>query len=178
MALEQYCPVLQIVGYQNSGKTTLMEKLIRETAKLGLRVASIKHHGHAAELKNEMELKDSERHQRAGATINAVEGGGSLQMHIQNQSWPLEKLVKLYKNFAPDLILVEGFKKERYPKVVLLRGEEDVALLSELTHIICAITWQPLSVNQTEFPIFELDGPEYMEYILRKLSDENGKKLI
>lgn len=38
--------ILQIVGYQNSGKTTLMEKLIQALTYEGMKVATIKHHGH------------------------------------------------------------------------------------------------------------------------------------
>ncbi len=83
MALEQYCPILQVVGYQNSGKTTLMEKLIKKSADSGLHIASIKHHGHGGALKNEIAEKDSERHQKAGSAITAVEGGGSLQIQIK-----------------------------------------------------------------------------------------------
>ncbi|KMJ55521.1 molybdopterin-guanine dinucleotide biosynthesis protein B, partial [Bacillus sp. LL01] len=96
MAMEQYCPVLQVVGYQNSGKTTLMETLIQQCSALGKRVATIKHHGHHTPQKQESNLKDSERHQQAGAEITAVEGGGSLQIHIKNQSWPLDQMVSLY----------------------------------------------------------------------------------
>ncbi|WP_332693926.1 molybdopterin-guanine dinucleotide biosynthesis protein B [Halalkalibacter lacteus] len=173
MALERYCPILQVVGYQNSGKTTLMEKLITKSADQGLHVASIKHHGHQVAQKNEIRVKDSQRHQQAGATITAVEGGGSLQIHSKNQSWSLEKLLKLYEHFSPDLIFVEGYKKEQYPKVVLLRGEKDVVLLHEVTNILCAITWKPLSVTEVEFPIFDLeDSSSYVEFILQKLSDE------
>ena len=54
--------VFQIVGYQNSGKTTLMEKVISGAAEKGVRVAYIKHHGHGGA----PDAKDSTRHQQAG----------------------------------------------------------------------------------------------------------------
>ncbi|MCL7749537.1 molybdopterin-guanine dinucleotide biosynthesis protein B [Halalkalibacter alkaliphilus] len=173
MALEQYCPILQVVGYQNSGKTTLMEALIKRYSSAGLQVATIKHHGHASPQKNESELKDSERHQEAGAEITAVEGGGSLQIHIKNQTWSLEKMVKLYESFSPDIILVEGFKKEHYPKVVILRSEKDIELL-QASNIVCVITWEPLPDYEQTFPTFHVDDTsKSIEYILQKLSDKH-----
>ncbi|WP_368505376.1 molybdopterin-guanine dinucleotide biosynthesis protein B [Alkalihalophilus sp. As8PL] len=173
--MEQYCPVLQVVGYQNSGKTTLMEILIQRCSKAGKRVATIKHHGHHTPQKQESNLKDSERHQQAGAEVTAVEGGGSLQIHIKNQSWSLDQMVSLYKSFSPDLILVEGFKKEAYPKVVLLRDEKDLSLLHEASDIICAITWEKeLKVREVDYPIYHLDDAvSYSEFILKKLSDDD-----
>ncbi|KHF39330.1 molybdopterin-guanine dinucleotide biosynthesis protein B [Halalkalibacter okhensis] len=173
MALEQYCPILQVVGYQNSGKTTLMEALIKRCSESGLQVATIKHHGHTSPQRNESKLKDSERHMEAGADMTAVEGGGSLQLHIKNQTWSLEKMVKLYETFSPDILLVEGFKKEPYPKVVILRSEKDVDLL-RASNIVCAITWKSLPDDQQDFPIFHVnDTPKSIEYILQKLSDEH-----
>ncbi|MFC0470537.1 molybdopterin-guanine dinucleotide biosynthesis protein B [Halalkalibacter kiskunsagensis] len=156
-----------------------MENLIKKSADQGWLVASIKHHGHSVAQKNEIEIKDSQRHQKAGATITAVEGGGSLQIHSKNQSWSLGKLLKLYEHFSPDIIFVEGFKKERYSKVVLLRDEKDIALLHEVSNILCAITWKPLPVMKFGFPIFSLeDQASYVEFILQKLSDDNESTSI
>jgi molybdopterin-guanine dinucleotide biosynthesis protein B len=152
-----------------------MEKLIKNSADQGLIVASIKHHGHQAAQKNEIGVKDSQRHQHAGA----LEGGGSLQIHSKNQSWSLDKLLKLYKHFSPDRIFVEGFKKEQYPKVVLLRDKKDIALLQEVENIMCAITWKHLSVTEEGFPVFPLeDASSYVEFILQKLSDEHESTSI
>ncbi|MFC0562268.1 molybdopterin-guanine dinucleotide biosynthesis protein B [Halalkalibacter alkalisediminis] len=177
--MEQYSRILQVVGYQNSGKSTLMEKVIKASSDLGWQVASIKHHGHHTAQKREGLLKDSERHEAAGAFMTAVEGGGSLQIHIKNQQWTLPKLVRLYEGFSPDVILVEGFKKEHYPKVVLLRGEEDLVLLEEVDQIVCAITWKPLIIDSLDFPIYNLTESDiYLEYILQKLSDDYGSRSI
>ncbi|WP_227939647.1 molybdopterin-guanine dinucleotide biosynthesis protein B [Alkalihalobacillus deserti] len=170
MAVERYCRILQVVGYQNSGKTTLMEKLIKGCSDRGWQVASIKHHGHNIAQKREGSLKDSERHEQAGAFLTAVEGGGSLQIHIKDQEWPLPKLIRLYESFSPDVILVEGFKKENYSKVVLLRGEEDIKLLREVDPILCAITWKPFKIESLDYPIYNLnESASYLEYILKEI---------
>lgn len=74
MSVGEICPILQIVGFQNSGKTTLSEKLIFRASKAGLKAASIKHHGHGGPPDNELSSKDSIRHHEAGAVISSVEG--------------------------------------------------------------------------------------------------------
>ncbi|GAE25712.1 molybdopterin-guanine dinucleotide biosynthesis protein MobB [Halalkalibacter wakoensis JCM 9140] len=172
----QHRRILQVVGYQNSGKTTLMETLISRCSELGMKVATVKHHGHATPQTNEATGKDSVRHQQAGADMTAVEGGGSLQIHVKQPSWSLDDILKLYENFSPDVILVEGFKKAPYPKVVLLRGEEDVSLIETATNIECVITWgnvQSMQAQRHSFPIFSINSPStYTDYILQKLSDE------
>lgn len=156
-----------------------MENLIEKCTDQGWQVASIKHHGHNVAQKREGSLKDSQRHEQAGAFMTAVEGGGSLQIHIKNQEWSLAKLIQLYQSFSPDVILVEGFKKDNYPKVVLLRGEEDLKLLQEADEVLCAITWKPLKVESLNYPIYNLlESDMYLEFILRKLSDNNGSKSI
>ncbi|MDT8862383.1 molybdopterin-guanine dinucleotide biosynthesis protein B [Alkalihalobacillus sp. MEB130] len=170
----QHRRILQVVGYQNSGKTTLVESLIRECSERGMRVATIKHHGHPTAQKQESHLKDSERHLAAGADITAVEGGGSLQIHIRNQTWSLDKLLQLYEPFPIDLILVEGFKHEHFPKVVLLRGPDDRELLSTLKNITCAIRWENFSLPEQRFPLYDIeDSASYIQYILQKLSDDD-----
>jgi molybdopterin-guanine dinucleotide biosynthesis protein B len=177
--MEQHRRIIQVVGFQNSGKTTLMENLIKQCTLMGWQTASIKHHGHNKALKRENALKDSERHEQAGAFMTAVEGGGSLQLHIKQQTWDLQKLIQLYDQFSPDVILVEGFKKESYPKVVLIRGEEDLPLLDDVEQIVCVITWQPLRIESALYPVYHLnESTAYLNYIIKKLSDDNGSTPI
>src|SRR5512139_3427672 len=63
-------PIVSIVGKSDSGKTTLIEKLIAELTNRGFRVATIKHNRHGFEIDHEG--KDSWRHKRAGAVITVV----------------------------------------------------------------------------------------------------------
>ncbi|WP_397537170.1 molybdopterin-guanine dinucleotide biosynthesis protein B [Rummeliibacillus pycnus] len=169
MAMGQHCAVLQIVGYQNSGKTTLMEKLIAKASEEGARVATIKHHGHGGAPET-VYRKDSQRHERAGAVIAGVEGAGTLCLNIQQASWQLEELVELYQLFHPDMILVEGYKKADYPKVVLIRDKEDVAYLQKLTNIICVLYWQDVDLSTFTCPAFPIRKEAlYMELLLKKV---------
>lgn len=154
--------VFQVVGYQNSGKTTLMEKLIRAATERGMRAATIKHHGHGGV----PDSKDSTRHQQAGAIVAGVEGDGILQLNMQQQNWTLDEIIHLYDFFPIDFIFVEGYKKEPHPKAVLIRNKEDLPLL-ELNNIQCVISW--ISLPDHSFPTFHVkQDEEYVPFILNK----------
>ncbi|WP_160920153.1 molybdopterin-guanine dinucleotide biosynthesis protein B [Pseudalkalibacillus hwajinpoensis] len=131
-------PVIQVVGYQNSGKTLFAEKMIEQASSHGIKVGVIKHHGHGRPDVYD-EKKDTGRHRNAGAVVTGVSGGGMVSIHAtQGSEWELEQLIRLYDSFDLDLILVEGFKEESYPKIVLVRNKDDLHLLNK-NHIIGTI---------------------------------------
>ncbi|MFJ7368001.1 molybdopterin-guanine dinucleotide biosynthesis protein B [Lysinibacillus sp. NPDC098008] len=166
MAMGQSQKILQIVGYQNSGKTTLMEQLIAHVTVKGLRVGTIKHHGHGG-IPTIEATKDSLRHEQAGASVTAVEGGGTLRLSIHQNSWQLADIVAIYADLPMDLILVEGYKNEQYPKVVLLRTTEDQALLQQVSNILCVLYWQGCTLDTSlAIPAFAIDDQaQYMEFL-------------
>lgn len=133
-------PVLQITGYQNSGKTTLAEELIAYAASRNLRIGSIKHHGHGGVPYGSIDSKDSGRHLKAGAAIASAEGAGFLQLVNQENKWGLDQLIHLYGSLSLDGILVEGYKQESYPKIVMVRHQRDWKLVDELTNIAAVIS--------------------------------------
>ncbi|MFB4162515.1 molybdopterin-guanine dinucleotide biosynthesis protein B [Alteribacillus sp. JSM 102045] len=173
MAVGQHCPILQIIGYQNSGKTTLMEKLIAKSSSLGLQTASIKHHGHGGRPSDETVAKDSSRHKRAGAFLSSVEGSGLLQLQASKETWALEDIIDLYQYFHPDLIFVEGYKHAAYPKVVLLRDQKDAWLLEQTTNVFCIISHETMKIP-VSVPHFLLqDDEKYLEYIFQKVRKQD-----
>src|SRR6478735_4175363 len=116
MALVACCTVLQVVGFQNSGKTTLVEKLIKRAKQFNLCVGSIKHHGHGGPPDSSSELKDSHRHQQAGANVAGVEGGGILQLTADSKDWSLKKLID-FINFSRQMsFLLKDIKKNPIQK--------------------------------------------------------------
>lgn len=149
MAVELTIPVLQIVGFQNSGKTTLLTKIIKAMSSKGLRVGIIKHHGHGGFPDSYDTDKDTAKHREAGATVTGVEGAGMLQLHALNgEGWTLPEIISFYNNLPLDIILIEGFKREVFPKIVLLRTEEDEVLLEQLENIQAVISWyKPLETE-------------------------------
>ncbi len=115
-------PILCFVGRSNSGKTTLIERLIPELVQAGYRVATIKHAGHGFEL--DTEGKDSWRHKRAGANAVMVMSKGSLAMFADvSDEIKVEELRDRFLDRSIDLILAEGWKSEGYPKIVVVRDQ-------------------------------------------------------
>jgi len=126
--------IFQVAGYQDSGKTTLSLKLIEHLSASGLKIATVKHHGHGG--KPEVnESKDSGRHIAAGAAVSLVEGEGRILIQAEQKQWTLLEEIEMLSFFKPDVILVEGYKNEKYPKAVILRDEGDLELLDKLPDI-------------------------------------------
>ncbi|MFC4559288.1 molybdopterin-guanine dinucleotide biosynthesis protein B [Virgibacillus kekensis] len=148
--------ICQVVGYKNSGKTTLMTQLIKFFSDDGVQVASLKHHGHGGE-PSVVDNTDSHQHMQAGSLISGVQGEQISQFTF-NTDMNLDRLIELYRYFQVELLLVEGYKKADYPKVVIVRTQRDLSLLDELSTIIAVVTWEPeLRENVTEFPVFDMD---------------------
>ncbi|WP_053365553.1 molybdopterin-guanine dinucleotide biosynthesis protein B [Bacillus sp. FJAT-27245] len=171
--------VFQVAGYQNSGKTTLVEALIRLLKEAGVAVASIKHHGHGG--KPDIAAgKDSSRHIAAGASASIVEGGGRLVLHSERESWQLEEQVKILAAFNPDVILIEGHKNATYPKIVLLRSGEDEKSLRKLKNIIAAAYWDTKPTAMADYPyypILDKQTPDLLaKLILKKIECQTPQK--
>jgi molybdopterin-guanine dinucleotide biosynthesis protein B len=114
-------PIVCIVGRSNSGKTTLIEKLIPELAERGYRVGTIKHH-HAGDFEADQPGKDSWRHARAGAVATALVGRRRMALFQRLEREPrLEAIARLFTP-VPDLVLAEGYKHAPYPKIEVVRA--------------------------------------------------------
>ncbi|WP_409274398.1 molybdopterin-guanine dinucleotide biosynthesis protein B [Neobacillus sp. SCS-31] len=147
--------VFQLAGYQNSGKTTLAESMIRLLKEAGLSVASMKHHGHGGK-PDIPEGKDSSRHMAAGADAVLVEGGGRLVLQAEKKLWALEDQINLLCAFNPHVILIEGYKYASYPKIILLRNSEEDKRLLELENIIAAVYWDNEPKVNAKYPLYPL----------------------
>ena len=112
--------VLGIAGWSGSGKTTLITKLIPLLAGRGVRVATLKHAHHAFDV--DQPGKDSYEHRKAGACEVIVSSARRwVQMH-EIGAGAEATLAQLLARISPcDLVLVEGFKTERHPKMEVFR---------------------------------------------------------
>jgi molybdopterin-guanine dinucleotide biosynthesis protein B len=114
-------PLVSIVGKSNSGKTTLIEKLIGELTRRGRRVATIKHNRHGFEIDHEG--KDSWRHKRAGAVTTVIASPGRIAVvEDTQQDLDIAAISDRYIR-AADIILVEGYKGNPHPKIEVFRTE-------------------------------------------------------
>jgi len=112
-------PVIAFIGKPDSGKTTLLEKLIPELHRRGYRIGTIKHHVHAFEM--DKPGKDTWRHKQAGASTVALSSPTGLGV-IRDvpEDLPIEELVGRYYGDI-DLVIAEGYKRLGLPKIEVFR---------------------------------------------------------
>ena len=162
----------QITGYKDSGKTTLITKLIARLNKERCETAVLKHHGHGGE-PDFSGSRDSERHFAAGAAATLVEGDGHIQLLAKmpgDEFTSVPSMLGVLRFFNPDIILIEGYKHDIYPKAVLLRTEEDLPLLKELTNIQAIIAWPDAMKGAKAaaggLPLFEIGSPSFLNWFV------------
>ena len=112
--------VLAVSGLHNSGKTTLLEKLLPALRSRGLKVGVIKHDGH--DFTPDVPGTDSYRVGEAGAEVVAVY---SVQRYLLTEAFRLteQDLLALFERHGYDLVLLEGFKDSGWPKIEVVRRE-------------------------------------------------------
>ncbi|MDK8180214.1 molybdopterin-guanine dinucleotide biosynthesis protein B [Paenibacillus sp. UMB4589-SE434] len=132
-------PVLQIIGYKNSGKTTLACKLIAALTAQGLRVGSAKHDAHEFRL-DDYET-DSEKHLSHGA-LETILTSSTATRSMRKSSTSLDEIAQqLYGKV--DIIIAEGFKSARYPKIALIHHAVEMRdLLAQAADIRLWISWE------------------------------------
>jgi molybdopterin-guanine dinucleotide biosynthesis adapter protein len=113
-------PVVAVIGHSGSGKTTFLEKLIPELTGRGLKVGSIKHDVHGFEM--DKPGKDSWRHKHAGASTTIISSPYQIGMvmDVEYDHQP-EELLSLFNGM--DIILTEGYKGSRIPKLEIFRAD-------------------------------------------------------
>ncbi len=114
-------PAVSFVGRQNSGKTTLLEKVIAELTRQGLAIGTLKHHGHP-NFEIDIPGKDSYRHRAAGSKATAILSSKRLAFTCDlPHEISCPEALELMPNY--DLVLVEGFRGVGLPTFELFRAE-------------------------------------------------------
>lgn len=129
--------IMQIVGYKNTGKSTLIAALTRYLTSTGRSVAVIKHDGHD-HFEMDHEGTDSYSFAQAGADAVVVMSEKRTAL-IERRATPLEDMLNYLS--AYDWILIEGYKQAPYPKLVMVREEKDLSLVETLQGVIGIISW-------------------------------------
>lgn len=157
-------PIISIVGASNSGKTTLLEKIITALTVRGYRVAAVKHDIHGFDVDHEG--KDSWRLKRAGADaviISSPKKVAIIQDVIRDQT--LEELSNRFK-LEVDIILSEGYKKGPYPKIEVFReGYCAEHLCKPEDNLIAIVSDIPLKVG---VPCINIDDPDTLVDFIEK----------
>lgn len=163
--------ICQIVGHKNSGKTTLMGKLLTFLHSEGLACASLKHHGHLEE--DPLMLGDSGEHFKSGGSPSGVVSPVFTHFSYKIEP-PLEAFLSFYREI-PRLrwLLIEGYKEALFPKIVLIKDKADWASLSNLKNILAVVTddSEVLSLAVGQFPVFNRNEAEKVgRFLLEKES--------
>ncbi|SFJ62618.1 molybdopterin-guanine dinucleotide biosynthesis protein B [Thermoflavimicrobium dichotomicum] len=157
--------ILQVVGYKNAGKTTLICHLIQTWSNRNFRIGTIKHDAHDFEM--DVPHTDTWKHQVAGAHTVAITSSQKTAI-IQHRSLSLSQLIASMAEL--DLVLVEGFKQENYQKVLIIKTEADLSLLHSLKQVIAIVSWFPFKhPTIPTWQIQQIDG--LADFLLKQLSE-------
>ncbi len=166
-------PIISIVGKSDSGKTTLIEKLVPELTRRGYRVATVKHDVHGFEV--DREGKDSWRHKKAGAHTVVISSAekAALIRDVERDLSLVEIREKLIRDV--DLILSEGYKRDVQPKIEIFRKEKHEELLcTKEDNLIAIVSDQTFSLG---VPCFDLEDMKGLSDFIQKefLASGEGK---
>ncbi len=162
-------PIIGFVARSNTGKTTLLERLLPLLTDRGWRVAVIKHAPHGFDI--DRPGKDSFRLRQAGARQTLIGSQERWVLMTETSRAPgLNELLRHIDQDHVDCVLVEGFKHEPYPKIEVHRPDLGHApLCSEDASIVAVASDAPLAVDPG-LPILDLNKPhEVADFVAAQL---------
>nr|WP_253292378.1 molybdopterin-guanine dinucleotide biosynthesis protein B [Blautia sp. MSJ-9] len=160
--------IVAISGVKNSGKTTLICRLLEIFKEKGLRVAVLKHDGH--DFEPDVPGTDTYRQLQAGAYGTVVFSKGKYMLVKQQPQITEKELLEFFPE--ADLILLEGFKYSNYPKIEIVRKGNSAESVCNPKRLMAIATnldaeeREALSIPE-DVPLFELDNAKSIaEFIL------------
>lgn len=166
-------PIVSIVGKSDSGKTTLIEKLVPELCRRGYRVATVKHDVHGFEV--DREGKDSWRHKKAGAHTVVISSPMKVAV-IRDVDHDAE-LSEIRDRYIRDvdLILSEGFKRNRQPKIEVSRREKHRDLLcTKEDNLLAIASDQPFEIG---VPCLDINDASGLVDLIEEKILKGGKRI-
>jgi molybdopterin-guanine dinucleotide biosynthesis adapter protein len=158
--------IIGLAGWSGSGKTTLVTKVIPRLIARGLKVSTLKHAHHGFDL--DQPGKDSFFHRIAGATEVIVSSALRFAILHELREEPEWDLGSLVAKMSPvDLVLVEGYKRDAFPKLEIHRAANGKPLIHpEDPHIIAVASDTALSAAMV--PVIDLNDVEAIADFLIK----------
>jgi molybdopterin-guanine dinucleotide biosynthesis protein B len=156
--------IIGLAGWSGSGKTTLITKVIPRLIARGLSVSTLKHAHHGFDL--DQPGKDSFFHRTAGATeviISSAKRWAILHELRDEPEWDLAVLVG--KMSPVDLVLVEGFKRDKFPKLEIHRAENGKPQIHPEDPYIVAIA-SDVALPAAKVPVIDLNDIETISDLL------------
>jgi molybdopterin-guanine dinucleotide biosynthesis adapter protein len=173
-AVDHMSKVMGIVGWSGSGKTTLIVRLLPLLVGQGLSVSTVKHAHHQFDV--DQPGKDSHEHRLAGAQEVLVASANRWALMHEHRGAPEPPLATLMAHMSPvDLLLVEGFKRERHPKIEVRRtGADQGPLWPEDDSIVAVASDAAMARAEGTAgarPLLDLDdAPAIARFIMGHLS--------
>lgn len=158
---------VSFVAKSNTGKTTLLEKVIAELKGRGYRIGVIKHDAHRFDIDHPG--KDSHRLTAAGADTMLISSPEKLALVKQHAPPPpIEELIATYFGDV-DLVLTEGFKKSGLPKIEVHRRERSTALICRGEEkdpgLVAVVSDEPLELD---VPVLDINNPAQVADFVEK----------
>jgi molybdopterin-guanine dinucleotide biosynthesis protein B len=147
--------IVTVTGKSNSGKTTVIEKLIKHYSAKGLKVSVVKSMKHRFQIDHKG--KDTFRYREAGVFSWAITNGQDYAIFTKIDT-PLSPLDIAQKNFPDsDIIFIEGFKEGETPKIEVIGTDAEEALFRKDKLIVAVLTDMDM---ETSVPKFSRDDIE------------------
>ncbi len=149
-------PIVTFIGKSNSGKTTLLVKVIPELKKRGYRIASIKHTHHNVTI--DKEGKDSYRHREAGSEIVGLVSGNTLSMVREFPDEPDLEFIRDRYIDNVDILFAEGFKWTDIPKIWVFRKENCDSVIKKDESLIAVVSDEEVDIGVPWLNIDDISG--------------------
>jgi molybdopterin-guanine dinucleotide biosynthesis protein B len=161
---EEMIPIVSFVGKSDVGKTTVLEKVVRELKNRGYRVAVIKHDVHGFEI--DRPGKDTWRFAQAGSDVVMISTEGKMAMIKRtNGELSLDQLEEQIVSDV-DFILTEGYKSGDKPKVEVSRAEVSRELLCREEELLALVTDQRFDMDVPHFGLEDTVG--LVDFLIEK----------
>ena len=165
--------IIGLAGWSGSGKTTLITKVIPRLLARGVTVSTLKHAHHGFDL--DQPGKDSFFHRTAGATeviISSAKRFAILHELREEAEWDLPELVA--KMSPVELVLVEGYKRDAFPKLEVHRAANGKPLIHpDDPHVVAVAA--DIALPDAKVPVVDLDDVEAIADLLLKFAVPVGK---
>lgn len=154
--------VFAVSGVKNSGKTTLIEKLVSRLNALDYKVGVIKHDGH--EFVADHEGTDTDRHKKAGAKSVMIYSDTKMMLIQDCHKARIEELIQYQKDM--DIVIVEGMKYSNLPKIEIVRGEISSQCVCDKETLLAVVSDLPL--ENLQVPIVGLEDIDSLLEIIKE----------
>ena len=163
--------IFGVTGWKNSGKTGLVERLVAEFIHRGLSVSTVKHAHHTFDVDHPG--RDSYRHRVAGAkeVLLVSKNRWAIMHELRDEDEPnlAEILTKIEK---VDLVIIEGFKRDRHPKIEAFREETKAPVIALQDDTIVAVAASS-PLTDLSIPVFDLDSTSEIADFISNFLDLN-----